>query len=68
MLHWLVQLMQQVQTDPSVPQLQVMRKQVSRILQRFTSKRYGLAGSLKISWCVLLAQWCRWSYAISTAV
>ena len=35
-----VQMMQQVYTDPSVPQLQVMRKQVSRILQRFTSKRY----------------------------
>lgn len=34
-----VQLMQQVHSDPSVPQLQVMRKQVSRILQRFTSKR-----------------------------
>ena len=35
-------MMQQVYTDPGVPQLQVMRKQVSRILQRFTSKRYHL--------------------------
>lgn len=35
-----VQLMQQVHADPNVPQLQVMRKQVSRILQRFTTKRY----------------------------
>lgn len=37
-----MQLMQQVRSDPNVPQLQVMRKQVSRILQRFTSKRYAL--------------------------
>ena len=43
--------MQQVHADPKVPQLQVMRKQVSRILQRFTSKRYGLliACSLQLS-------------------
>lgn len=43
--------MQQVHADPKVPQLQVMRKQVSRILQRFTSKRYGflIACSLKTS-------------------
>ena len=34
-----MQLMKQVHADPNVPQLQVMRKQVSRILQRFTSKR-----------------------------
>lgn len=37
-----LQMMQQVQSDPKVPQLQVMRKQVSRILQRFTTKRYCL--------------------------
>ncbi len=37
-----MQMMQQVHSDPKVPQLQVMRKQVSRILQRFTSKRYCL--------------------------
>ena len=37
--------MHQVHADPNVPQLQVMRKQVSRILQRFSSKRYGITSS-----------------------
>ena len=38
-LNVLLQLMGQVHSNPNVPDLQVMRKQVSRIVQRCANKR-----------------------------
>lgn len=63
----LLQLMGQVNSNPNVPELQVMRKQVSRIVQRCANKRYAPL-LVKAVWDLLPAELCLSPHHLSAGV